>query len=106
MRVGKRFQRRKEGFSCERCSVFTEGDGYTNHCPKCLWSKHVDEFPGDRLAGCGGLMRPVALERAGDAYRLTHRCERCGYEKNNKARSEDDFDALLRLSARIAETEN
>ena len=27
-----------------------KGNGYTNHCPKCLWSKHVDINPGDRGA--------------------------------------------------------
>jgi hypothetical protein len=35
---------------------------YRNHCPACLWSKHVDVQPGDRAATCRGLMRPDRVE--------------------------------------------
>ncbi|MFA6992594.1 MAG: RNHCP domain-containing protein, partial [Candidatus Gracilibacteria bacterium] len=38
----KRFSRTIEDFVCEKCGAKVKGDGYTNHCPKCLWSKHVD----------------------------------------------------------------
>ncbi|OGI15205.1 MAG: hypothetical protein A3E38_01165 [Candidatus Moranbacteria bacterium RIFCSPHIGHO2_12_FULL_54_9] len=95
----KLFKRRREDFWCEQCGAQVAGDGYTNHCPQCLWSKHVDVRPGDRAAECGGLMEPVALVKE----RLTHRCVRCGYEKNNKTAADDDFDALLRLANRIAD---
>lgn len=78
------------------------GDGYTNHCPKCLYSKHVDIFPGDRLAKCGGLMEPVGLERDGAAYKVLQRCIRCGHTRKNKNAREDDFDALLAISRKSA----
>jgi len=55
----KRFQKRIEDFVCERCGAFVKGTGYTDHCPECLWSKHVDVNPGDREAECGGLMEHV-----------------------------------------------
>ncbi|HTX82092.1 MAG TPA: RNHCP domain-containing protein [Streptosporangiaceae bacterium] len=51
----------ESGFSCEyRCVVVTPltSGSYRNHCPVCLWSKHLDVGPGDRLSGCGGRMRP------------------------------------------------
>ena len=99
----KVFQRRKEDFICEQCGVSVSGDGYTNHCPKCLYSKHVDTSPGDRVAECGGLMVPVQFEQVGAEYRLTHRCVRCGHEKKNKTSVNDDFDALLVLARRLAE---
>ena len=40
-----KFKRKKENFVCENCGAEVKGDGFTNHCPKCLYSKHVDIFP-------------------------------------------------------------
>jgi Zn finger protein HypA/HybF involved in hydrogenase expression len=48
------FKRTIEDFTCEHCGEQVTGNGFTNHCPQCLWSKHVDIDPGDRLALCGG----------------------------------------------------
>jgi hypothetical protein len=31
------------------------GTGHRDHCPSCLWSRHLDdERPGDRASECGG----------------------------------------------------
>ena len=97
---GKRFTRRIEDFVCEHCDRDVAGDGYTNHCPHCLWSKHVDVHPGDRQADCGGLMPPVAVEATSGRYVLTHRCQKCGIEKRNKIADADDFEAVLEISRR------
>ncbi len=94
----KRFQRTREDFTCERCGFLVHGSGYTNHCPQCLWSKHVDENPGDRQATCQGLMEPVDIELKGGKYVILHHCTRCGSEKKNGASKDDNFDAILRLS--------
>ena len=94
----KKFQKRKEDFVCERCGAEVIGGGYTNHCPKCLWSKHVDVNPGDRAAKCGGLMEPVSVEAKGREYIITHRCVVCGYEKKNHADDVDDMDTLIKYS--------
>lgn len=98
----KKFQRRKEDFVCEHCGIPMTGDGYTNHCTKCLWSKHVDIAPGDRLAECQGLMEPVSLKQEGTGYILIHRCVKCGHEKRNRSSEKDDFEALLEFSRRLA----
>lgn len=99
----KLFQRRTEDFVCAQCGHVVQGNGYTNHCPLCLFSVHVDVFPGDRLAQCGGLMEPMSIERRGSEYQLTHRCVQCGHIKNNKTSSQDDFEALLALARRRAD---
>ena len=91
----KKFIRKEEDFVCEHCGAQISGNGYTNHCPQCLWSKHVDINPGDRASECGGMMRPVDVELKGDKYIITHRCEQCGYEKRNEAAEEDDFDQIM-----------
>jgi hypothetical protein len=54
------------GFRCERCGtvvVPVTNGSYRNHCPACLWSKHVDVRPGDRAGACRGPMRPVGLDQ-------------------------------------------
>lgn len=84
---------------CEKCRAKVVGTGYTNHCPKCLWSKHVDVAPGDRAAECGGMMQPIAVEGAtGKGYTILQRCERCRFERRNAVQAEDNMDAVLTLA--------
>lgn len=98
----KKFNRNIENFTCENCGAKVQGNGYTNHCPDCLWSKHVDINPGDRAADCGGLMEPVSLEIKNGEYVVTHRCQKCGFTRKNKISSTDNFEAVLRLSQKLA----
>lgn len=98
MSTGKVFQKRKEDFQCEQCGFFVSGDGYTNHCPRCLYSKHVDIFPGDRAESCLGLMEPIHHEKTQGKEKLTHRCTRCGKVMKNKVQAADDFETLLALA--------
>lgn len=91
------FIRRQEDFICEHCGEKVKGNGYTNHCPYCLYSKHVDINPGDRAAACGGLMTPVSVELRRGEWIILHRCLTCGHTKPNKAAPEDAFDALLEI---------
>lgn len=94
----KQFRKNKEDFVCEKCGTEVKGTGYTNHCPNCLWSKHVDIFPGDRLGECEGLMEPIGIELAGKNYIINYRCEKCGFENRNKASDNDNFDVIVNLS--------
>ena len=93
------FTRITEDFKCEKCGFFVEGSGYTNHCPECLWSKHVDIFPGDRAGKCSGMMEPIRVGKKGKDYILIHKCIVCGFEKPNKAVKEDNFQILVQISA-------
>ncbi len=93
------FIRTTEDFTCEKCGLFVEGNGYTNHCPECLWSKHVDIFPGDRAGKCGGLMEPIGVTKKGAEYVIAHKCVICGFEKPNKAVKEDNFQMIVQISA-------
>jgi len=104
MNTGKIFQKRKEDFVCEHCGTAVAGNGYTNHCPRCLYSKHVDIFPGDREESCGGLMEPVAYEKEQNQEKIFYRCLRCGKEGKNKVQGEDDFEAVLVVARKQART--
>ena len=100
----KTFQKTKEDFICEHCGTEVKGDGYTNHCPHCLYSKHVDINPGDREEDCGGLMEPVDLELKDGKYIIVHRCQRCGFVRRNKVDEGDDFNAVIDLSRKKVKT--
>lgn len=89
------FIKNKEDFVCENCQLEVKGSGFTNHCPQCLYSKHVDNNPGDRLNQCRGLMRPIKIESKSGQYILIHKCLRCGEEKRNKIARNDDIQTFL-----------
>ena len=94
----KSFQKTVEDFVCEHCGKEVFGNGFTNHCPECLWSKHVDINPGDRMESCGGMMRPDQILVSGDEYDVLQICEKCGYTRKNKIIKEDNFETVLKLS--------
>ncbi|OGG72712.1 hypothetical protein A3A38_00810 [Candidatus Kaiserbacteria bacterium RIFCSPLOWO2_01_FULL_53_17] len=96
------FIRTKEDFVCAHCRHVVEGNGYTNHCLKCLYSKHVDINPGDRGETCGGMMEPVQIEGIAGAYRIVHRCAKCGVKRTTKAAPEDDPEAIVACAERAA----
>ena len=90
----KRFTKIDESFVCENCGfqVVPSSEGSCrNHCPQCLFSKHLDVNPGDRLAMCNGSMKPVDVEQKSGVYRILHKCIRCGFSRWNKSASEDDL---------------
>ncbi len=93
--MSETFKRVQEDFVCEHCGVEVRGNGYTNHCPECLWSKHVDINPGDRAEGCNGLMKPVNLEQKAGEFVITHACEGCGKTRPNRAAPGDNLASLL-----------
>jgi hypothetical protein len=102
----------KDGdFKCMHCrhhvvqTPFLSGVQNRNHCPYCLWSKHVDlHQSGDRLAACKSNMRPVglALKKSRKKYRaenagelmLIHQCEGCGKVSINRIAADDLTDRL------------
>ncbi len=96
------FKRTIEDFVCEHCGETVIGNGFTNHCPVCLWSKHVDIDPGDRAEVCGGMMKPVEVQKKGKEYSILQVCQTCGFTRANKAQKEDNFDMILQIAAEKA----
>ena len=93
------FKRTIEDFTCAHCGTPVIGTGYTNHCPQCLWSKHVDITPGDRLAQCQGMMRPVSLEGSTPHYRIVQLCEKCKITRTIIVAPNDSPDSLTALAS-------
>ena len=97
----KLFTKNDASFVCAHCGKEVKPLGYSsrNHCPFCLWSKHLDINPGDRASQCGGLMEPVRAEPdPKKGFVVIHRCQRCGELRRNKAASDDDRSLLIKLT--------
>jgi len=92
-------------FLCEYCKATVPGCApgteHRNHCPKCLWSLHVDLRIGDRRSGCQGLMEPVGIAtRYNGEWTLIHRCKECGMLRMNRIAGDDNPLPLLSLAVR------
>jgi hypothetical protein len=99
----RRFAGKSDEFRCRHCRTFVgplpSGGRHRNHCPYCLYSRHVDgRTPGDRASDCGASMAPTGtfLRRNGE-HVLVHRCDGCGVERHNRIAADDDFVLVLRL---------
>lgn len=92
-----------QAFKCGHCRSFigapVTGGRNRNHCPNCLYSKHVDlKRPGDRLNTCGSLMAPVGVfTRANGEEMILHRCLGCGFERPNRVAADDNPGVLESL---------
>ncbi|MFN8015753.1 MAG: RNHCP domain-containing protein [Acidimicrobiia bacterium] len=95
--MAENFKRNVEDFTCLNCGETVHGNGYTDHCPKCLYSQHVDVNPGDRAAleTCGGLMKPINIAPIKGGYKIFYTCEKCGYEHSNKSSHNDDISSFI-----------
>jgi len=101
--MNKKFTRLIEDFVCEHCKNKVKGNGFTNHCSACLYSKHVDNNPGDRTSDCGGLMQPISIQTKGLEYIITHKCLKCGHVKKQKSSPDDNFEEMLKIEKNKAE---
>ncbi len=97
----KIFTKNDSGFICGHCGKEVPPLGYSsrNHCPFCLYSRHLDVNPGDRASECGGLMRPSAvISHPKKGFVITHKCVVCGATRNNKMQQDDDTALLIKLT--------
>lgn len=101
-------------FRCVHCGYWVtsnpqfSGVQHRNHCPYCLWSKHLDWFEaGDRLSPCKAAMRPVglALKKTHKKYNsahtgelmLVHQCLECGKSVINRIAADDDVETIVSI---------
>jgi hypothetical protein len=92
-------------FRCGHCrlevSLAAQGTAHRNHCPNCLWSRHVDDSPGDRAADCGSLMEPIAVAvRGSGEWVLVHRCAGCDTVHLNRTAGDDNPLMLLQVAVK------
>lgn len=98
-------------FRCLYCgslvsvNPFQAGVNNRNHCPYCLWSRHLDlNAAGDRLSACKQPMQPVGLTLkqvvkryaqpgAGELL-LIHRCSECERLSINRLAADDSAEVI------------
>lgn len=82
------------------CDPLVAGVRNRNHCPACLWSRHLDwRVPGDRRSNCRAPMQPIGLAARRRANRyggsaagelmLIHRCTGCDAIVLNRIAADD-----------------
>ena len=109
-----------KGFTCRHCNLYVPCDPMLagvqnrNHCPYCLWSRHLDwRTAGDRLAGCRATMQPIGLtikrsrnkyagERDGELM-LIHRCTICAKVAINRIAADDCATAIMQIFGNAAQ---
>lgn len=100
-------------FRCIHCGYYVSalrlvcGVNNRNHCPYCLWSRHLDLFvAGDRLSACKAPMRPIGLTMkpsrnkyapSGGELMLVHICEDCEQVSINRIAADDDAESLVEI---------
>ena len=96
----KKFTMRDEDFICEKCGKEVKKLNYTarDHCPYCLYSKHIDINPGDRLNDCLGLLEPIGIEKFKDTYKIIYKCSKCNQMHKNIVANDDNMDLIIELS--------
>lgn len=101
-------------FTCVNCGLHVifaphiAGVQNRNHCPYCLWSRHLDwRNAGDRLSNCRAAMAPIGLttkhgrnryarERDGELM-LIHRCSACAALAINRIAADDSTETLFEV---------
>ena len=96
----KRFNMIDEEFVCEHCHQMVSKLNYTarDHCPYCLYSKHVDINPGDRQNKCQGLLKPIGIDKYKDTYKIVYECEKCHQIHRNIMANDDNYDKIIEIS--------
>src|SRR5512138_3845613 len=99
-------------FRCAHCQGLVSsahlfsGVNNRNHCPYCLWSRHLDLFTaGDRLCACKAPMKPIGLtmKKGRNKYQpgargelmLIHECIECQALSINRIAADDDSDNVM-----------
>lgn len=101
-------------FTCVHCRNYVSarqmlaGVQNRNHCPYCLWSRHMDLFKaGDRMAACKAPMQPIGLTLkashkkyasvTGGEMMLVHLCSGCEKISINRIAADDVSAVILEV---------
>ena len=102
-----------EEFICLNCGYKVSKLNYTarDHCPNCLYSRHVDIMPGDRMNECCGLMKPIGIsfkdmhyrkdigiKKYKNTYKIIYKCLKCNQIHKNIMADDDNYDLVVKLS--------
>jgi DNA-directed RNA polymerase subunit RPC12/RpoP len=89
------FIMKNESFNCDYCKKEVSKHpswSARNHCPFCLYSKHLDDTtPWDRNSECYGTMKAVWKDfKKNKGWMIQHECQKCHKKILNKIAEDDD----------------
>ncbi len=107
-------EEKNKGFICINCKKWVPISKYDNtvnrnHCPYCLWSKHVDHATaGDRMSSCNSGMKPIGLTiknprvnkwemKIKGELMLIHECLSCRKISINRILAQDDEKEIMNV---------
>ena len=102
-----------DGFLCKHCNMYVSSAAFLsgvqnrNHCPYCLWSRHMDLYAaGDRLSACKSPMKPIGLTTKATNKKygtgrgelmLIHLCTDCESLSINRIAADDDTQTIFAI---------
>ncbi|MDD2627765.1 MAG: RNHCP domain-containing protein [Clostridia bacterium] len=92
-------------FICKNCNKKVEKLKYTSrdHCNYCLYSVHVDIYPGDRQNECKGLLEPInVLMDSKKGKQIIYKCKRCNSEVKNIVAEDDKMEEIYKIVEKYA----
>lgn len=87
-------------FVCLHCGKKVEKLGYTSrdHCKYCLYSIHIDIFPGDRQNECKGTLVPInVIDTSKKGKVIIYKCSKCNKEVRNIVAADDDTNTIYEV---------
>lgn len=87
-------------FNCINCGKKIEKLKYTSrdHCNSCLYSLHIDVFPGDRQNECKGILVPInVIQSSKKGQVIIYKCSKCGKEVRNIVAEDDDKETIYKV---------
>ena len=94
------FVKNDNEFNCINCGKRIEKLKYTSrdHCNSCLYSLHVDVFPGDRANECKGILVPInVIQTSKKGQVIIYKCSKCGVEVRNIVAQDDDRETIYKI---------
>lgn len=89
-------------FLCEKCwKKVSKHPSWSarNHCPFCLYSKHLDkDFPWDRASSCWSLMQAIWKDyHKNKWWMIVHQCCECWKKIPNMLARDDAIEIFAEL---------
>ena len=93
---------KNESFSCDNCwKEISKHPSWSarNHCPFCLYSKHLDkDFPGDSASECYSTMKALCKDyHKNKGWMVVHECMKCWKKISNKLAEDDSVEVFGKL---------
>ncbi len=99
----KKFLKNNKQFLCENCSqlVLLHPTSSRDHCNHCLWGKHVDINPGDRMNQCRGMLRPIGYENINRKEKIIYECIKCKKRVKCIVAPDDNREVIVILAEKV-----